>query len=350
MLEHRRGSLLALGAAGLFGLSAPAAKVLIGGIDPWLLAGLLYLGSGIGLAAIMLGRRLLGIRVREASLKAADLPWLAGAIAAGGLVGPVLLMFGLARGVASLAALLLNLEGVFTALIAWIVFREHVHTRIGIGMMAIAAGAFTLALDGGDAMLDRGALFIGGACIAWAVDNNLTRAVSSADPLQIAALKGLVAGAVNVIGALVLGAPRPSASALAGAGIVGLLSYGTSLVLFVLALRALGTGRTGAYFSTAPFIGATAAVLVLREPVTVPLVIGGLLMAIGVWFHLSENHEHEHVHEPLDHEHAHRHNEHHQHAHPPEMIVTEPHTHPHVHAAVRHRHAHYPDLHHRHDH
>lgn len=350
MRRLHRGSSLALTAAALFGLSAPAAKILLGGVDPWLLAGFLYLGSGIGLTSVFVGRRLLGMRVREASLRSADLPWLAGAIVAGGVLGPVLLMFGLAGGRASEAALLLNLEGVFTALFAWIVVREHVHRRIVVGMIAITAGALTLTLGSTGTMeLDWSALLIAGACVAWAVDNNLTRAVSAADPLQIATLKGAVAGTVNVLAALVLGASWPSAMT-TGAGVVGLLGYGTSLILFVLALRHLGTARTGAYFSTAPFIGAGAAVVALREPVTIPLVVGGILMAIGVWLHLSEQHEHGHAHAPLPHEHAHRHDEHHQHDHPPGAVVTEPHAHPHVHAPLRHGHPHYPDLHHRHDH
>lgn len=351
MRPLHRGSSLALAAAALFGLSAPAAKVLLGAVDPWLLAGFLYLGSGIGLTAVFVGRRLLGMRVREASLRSADLPWLAGAIAAGGVVGPVLLMFGLAGGRASEAALLLNLEGVFTALFAWIVVREHVHRRIVVGMVAITAGAFTLTLGSTGAMaLDWSALLIAGACVAWAVDNNLTRAVSASNPLQIAALKGAIAGTVNVLAALALGASWPPAMTTVGAGVVGLLGYGTSLTLFVLALRQLGTARTGAYFSTAPFIGAVAAVAVLREPVTVPLVVGGILMAIGVWLHLSEQHEHEHPHASVTHEHAHRHDEHHQHDHPLGAAVIEPHTHPHIHAPLRHGHPHYPDLHHRHDH
>ena len=174
--------------------------------------------------------------------------------------------------------------------------------------------------------------------------------MSAADPLQIAALKGAAAGTVNVVAALVLGASWPSAMTTVVAAVVGLLGYGTSLTLFVLALRQLGTARTGAYFCTAPFIGALAAVVVLREPVTVPLVVGGMLMAIGVWLHLSERHEHEHGHALLPHEHAHRHDEHHQHDHPPGVVVAEPHTHPHFHAQPRHGHPHFPDLHHRHDH
>jgi drug/metabolite transporter (DMT)-like permease len=347
----RLGSSLALGAALLFGLSAPAAKLLVGGVDPWLLAGLLYLGSGIGLALVRLAQRALGAPRHEAALAATDLPWLLGATVAGGIVGPVLLMFGLARGFASQSALLLNLEGVLTALIAWMVFREHFHTRIVVGMAAITTGAVALAWDGAAGVaLDWSAVLVASACLAWAVDNNLTRIVSAADPLHIAALKGLVAGAVNVLIALGRGAAWPPTELVLGAAVVGLLGYGTSLVLFVLALRHLGTSRTGAYFATAPFIGGVVAVGVLGEPLTLPLVLAAALMGAGVWLHLTERHEHEHGHEALEHEHAHRHDAHHQHDHPAGMAVTEPHTHRHVHAPLRHRHPHYPDVHHRHQH
>lgn len=342
---------LALIAAALFGLSAPAAKLLVGTVDAWLLAGLLYLGSGVGLALFRVAQRVAGAAPREATLARRDVPWLAGAVVSGGVVGPVLLMSALARGPASESALLLNLEGVFTALLAALVFREHVPARIVVGMLAITAGAATLAWrTTGGVWLDTPALLVTAACVAWAVDNNLTRAVSATDPLTVAALKGAAAGTVNVVIALVQGTTWPPASVALAAGAVGFLGYGTSLVLFVRALRHLGASRTGAYFSTAPFIGAVAAVAVLREPLTLALAVAAALMAAGVWLHLTEAHEHEHVHELLTHDHAHRHDEHHQHDHLPGTPTTEPHTHVHTHTALRHHHPHYPDLHHRHGH
>lgn len=342
---------LALLAALLFGLSAPAAKLLVGAVDPWLLAGLLYLGSGAGLGAYHGVARRLDRGPRETPLTAADLPWLAGAIGAGGVAGPVLLMLGLARGAAAQASLLLNLEGLFTALLAWLVFREHVGARIAIGMAAITAGAFCLAWPrSGSLGIDRAALLVAGACLAWAIDNNVTRRVSSGDPVQIAALKGGVAGTINVLVALALGAEWPPPAVAVGAALVGLGGYGTSLVLFVLALRHLGAARTGAYFSTAPFVGALGAVLALGEPLTWPLGVAGGLMALGVWLHLTERHEHEHTHEALAHEHRHRHDAHHAHEHPGGPAPAEPHSHWHVHSPLQHRHPHYPDLHHRHPH
>jgi drug/metabolite transporter (DMT)-like permease len=259
-------------------------------------------------------------------------------------------MMGLARTTASSGSLLLNLEGLATMAIAWIVFRENVDRRLLIGAFAILAGAAVLSWQGGPAGVGPGALAIAGACLAWGVDNNLTRKLSSADPLQITAIKGLVAGAVNLGLALARGAILPSVAATAGAGLVGLFGYGVSLVLFVLALRRLGTARTGAYFSTAPFLGAGLAIVLLREPVSPAIVAAAVLMTVGVWLHLTERHDHEHQHEALDHEHRHVHDEHHQHAHAPGDPPGEPHTHRHHHEPMRHTHPHYPDLHHRHGH
>jgi len=338
-------------AAALFGLSAPAAKLLLGEIDPWLLAGLLYLGSGLGLAVVAVARRVAGGAQRDASLTWSDVPPLAGAIVTGGIVGPVLLMFALARGGASDTALVLNLEGVFTVLLAALLFREHVPARIAVGMLAITAGAATLAWrPSGGFALDTPVWLAVGACLAWAIDNNLTRVVSATDPIKVAGLKGAVAGTVNVAIALGQGATPPAVTLVLAAVIVGFLGYGASLALFVRALRELGTSRTAAYFATAPFIGAVAGLAVLREPLTPALTAGAALMAVGVWLHVTERHEHAHLHDRLTHEHAHRHDEHHRHDHPAGLPLVEPHTHRHTHAEIAHQHPHYPDIHHRHHH
>jgi drug/metabolite transporter (DMT)-like permease len=339
------GIAYALLSAALFGVSTPFAKMLLGEVSPWLLAGLLYLGSGLGLAVV----RLIW-RSKEAGLSRKDLPWLAAAVMSGGIVGPVLLLFGLARSSASEAALLLNLESVLTLVMAWVIFKENVDRRLMIGAVSIVAGAIVLSWpDDASLGLSWGPLLIAGACLAWAIDNNLTRRVSAADPMQIAMVKGLVAGLANVAVALALGASFPAATTLGGAGVLGFFSYGVSLTLFVLALRHLGTARTGAYYSLAPFIGAGAAILLLGEPVTATFLAGGALMAIGLWLHLTEHHLHEHSHEPMEHEHVHVHDEHHQHSHAPHTPA-EPHVHVHRHARLIHRHPHYPDLHHRHTH
>ena len=345
------GAALALAAAALFGASAPVAKVLLERIDPWLLAGLLYLGSGIGLLLFRTVRRALSPAPAEAPLAGSDWGWLAGAILAGGVIAPVLLMVGLARTPASSASLLLNLEGVLTALAAWIVFRENAGRRVVLGMAAIAAGAVLLSWQGGATLGDAlGPLLIAGACLGWAVDNNLTRKLSLADPVEIAMLKGLAAGAVNLGLALIQGAAPPAMGVAALAGVVGLFGYGVSLVLFVLALRHVGTARTGAYFSVAPFVGAALAVAALGEPVGPRFVVAGLLMAAGVWLHLTERHAHVHAHPYLAHAHRHVHDAHHRHAHKPGDPPGEPHSHWHEHQPMRHSHPHYPDAHHRHEH
>jgi len=342
---------LALLSAALFGASTPAAKYLLGGLSPWLLAGVLYLGSGCGLATVLLARRTLGANADETPLRAPDLPWLAGAVLFGGALGPVLLMAGLARTAASTAALLLNLEGLATMAIAWVVFRENVDRRLLLGALAILAGAMLLSWNGGAlGGLQLGALLIAGACLAWGIDNNLTRKISGADPMQIAAIKGVAAGSTNVAIGLLLGSHLPALGAIGEAAVVGLFGYGVSLMCFILALRHLGTARTGAYFSTAPFVGAVLSVAMFGDHITVWLALAAALMALGVWLHLTETHSHEHAHEALEHEHAHVHDEHHQHAHGPGDPAGEPHAHWHRHRPLVHAHPHNPDLHHRHDH
>jgi len=259
-------------------------------------------------------------------------------------------MLGLAITPASSGALLLNLEGLATMAIAWVVFHENVDRRLLVGAFAILSGALLLSWRGGHGGIDLGALAIAGACMAWGIDNNLTRKLSSSDPVQIALIKGLVAGGVNFTLAMVLGARLPPLPALVGAATVGFFGYGVSLVFFVLGLRHLGTARTGAYFSTAPFVGALLAVLMLGEPLTVRLLIAGVLMAIGLYMHLTEAHAHEHTHSAMDHEHRHAHDAHHQHAHGPDDLPGEVHSHWHHHAPLTHKHPHYPDMHHRHGH
>jgi drug/metabolite transporter (DMT)-like permease len=339
----------ALSAAALFGASTPFAKLLTGEIPAVLLAGLLYLGSGLGLTVVRL------IRDRSwkpSGLTSAEWPWLLGAILFGGVLGPVALLFGLTYTTGSAASLLLNLEAVLTALIAWVVFRENAGRRIVLGMAAIVAGGVVLSLPGGETGWTGwiGPLLVTAACFCWAIDNNLTRRVSASDALFIAAGKGLIAGAINSVLALSLGAMLPDAVLMLATLGIGLLGYGVSLVLFVLALRGLGTARTGAYFSIAPFVGAAVALALLGESTSPAFWIAAGLMAFGVWLHLTEHHEHEHVHEPLTHAHGHSHDEHHQHPHDFEWDGSEPHDHLHRHAAITHKHPHFPDIHHRHPH
>jgi drug/metabolite transporter (DMT)-like permease len=345
--------LYALVAAGLFGLSTPAAKVLVGSTHPVVLAGLLYCGAGIGVALLrklpwtMFGSS----NAPEAALSRADLPWLAGAVVAGGVLGPILLLIGLARTGASTASLLLTLEGVATALMAWFIFHESFDRRIAIGMLCLAAGALVLSWSEAPTLESIvGPLAIIGACVAWGLDNNLTRKISLADPLQIVTLKGTIAGPINLLLGVAAGGGLPDLLSGLAASLVGFLCYGVSLASFVLALRHLGTARTAAYFSTAPFFGAVAAVIALHESVTYQLLAAGALMAVGVWLHVTEQHDHEHTHDRQEHTHAHVHDETHHHGHGSNDPAGEPHTHRHAHQRLKHSHPHMPDMHHQHRH
>ncbi|MGE3347753.1 MAG: EamA family transporter [Ramlibacter sp.] len=344
----------ALLAALLFGASTPLAKLLLIDIGPWMLAALLYLGSGLGLA---LYRR--GAQVQPVNLQSGEARWLAAAVASGGVVGPVLLMWGLSAMPATNASLLLNLESVLTVLLAWGVFGENLGRRIAIGMVAIVTGGLVLAWPSTDAgrLLHWDAVWptmaVTGACLAWAIDNNLTRKVALADASFIAMVKGLAAGTTNLGLALALGVAWPGLGTAAAAGLLGLLGYGASLVLFVAALRHLGAARTGAYFGVAPFLGAALAIALLGEPISWPLVVSAVLMGSGVWLHVTENHAHLHRHDSVTHAHEHSHaedDEHHRHSHDANAPEGLRHTHAHHHEPLEHQHPHFPDAHHRHRH
>lgn len=346
-----RSAAPALGAALLFGASTPLAKLLGTDLPPLLLAGLLYLGSGLGLGLLLALRRIYG-GAAAASLRipGADRPWLAAAVLFGGVLGPALLMVGLQHADGASASLLLNLEGVLTACIAWVVFKENADRQIVLGMLAIVAGGVLLAWQPGGEWATPGGLLIACACLCWAIDNNLTRRVATNDAMLIAALKGLVAGICNVMLALTV-QPSPIAlTAVAASLLLGFLGYGVSLSLFVISLRTLGTARTGAYFSVGPFFGVALSLAIWPEAPGMLFWVAAFLMALGVWLHVRERHAHEHIHEPMEHAHPHRHDEHHQHAHAFAWDGREPHVHPHRHEELTHRHPHYPDAHHRHPH
>jgi len=349
-----RSAAPALSAALLFGASTPLAKLLVGDVQPLLLAGLLYLGSGLGLGALLMLRRLKQRTGEQPAtslrIPGKELPWLFGAILFGGMLGPALLMLGLTHASGASASLLLNVEGVLTAVIAWLVFKENADRQIVLGMVAIVAGGLLLSWQPGGATFSPGALLIVGACLCWAVDNNLTRKVSTHDAMLVACLKGLLAGACNTVLALGHGAALPALPAMGYSLLVGFFGYGLSLTLFVVGLRTLGTARTGAYFSVAPLFGVIIS-LALWPGLPGPFFWGAaVLMAVGVWLHVPELHEHEHTHLALMHAHSHRHDAHHRHEHAFAWDGTEPHTHPHRHEVLTHRHPHYPDIHHRHAH
>jgi drug/metabolite transporter (DMT)-like permease len=260
-------------------------------------------------------------------------------------------MFGLTATPAAVASLLLNLEGVFTALLAWVFFQEQYDRRIVLGLAAITAGAVLLAGTGTWAWSSFwGPLAVAGACLAWSLDNNLSRKVALGDPVWIAMVKGLAAGGTNLAIASWQYGIFPDITTALLAGLLGFLSYGASLVLFLKALRYLGAARTGAYFSVAPFVGVLVSVILFREEISFQFLAAACFMAWGIWLHFTEHHEHGHAHEPVQHEHTHLHGLHHHHPHADAWTACAPHCHWHVHFPLSHRHEHFPDTNHRHRH
>lgn len=339
----------ALLAAILFGSSTPFAKQLIGDTSPLLLAGLLYMGSGIGLTFL---RVLRDKGWSSSGLLVGDWLWYLGVISFGGIIAPALLMIGLVNIGAASASLLLNFEAVMTAMLAWIVFKENADRRIIFGMLLIVSGGVILSWPNASATSGNllGAFAIIAACLCWAIDNNLSKKISGADPLFIAGMKGIVAGTVNISLALLIRFEIPEWHIVGLVLSLGFICYGISLVCFLLALRGLGTARTGAYFSTAPFIGVAIAIIFFHESTTLLFWISALLMGAGVWIHLTEWHEHEHTHEFQHHDHQHTHDLHHQHTHLFPWENKDSHSHPHDHQPTSHSHHHYPDNDHTHKH
>ena len=345
---RRRGALLGLAAAASFGVSAPLAKWLLSSFQPQLLAGLLYLGAAAGLWL----HRLFCPSTQEARLVRADLPWLFGVVVLGGVLGPLLMLLGLARVSAWAGSLLLNLEAPFTMLIAVAVFREHLGRRALAAATLILAGALVLKLPGAEVAADTlGVLLLAAACVCWGLDNNLTQKLTLRDPFAIVRVKTLAAGLFKPGLALaMLSGPLPSGAAVLAALLLGSVSYGLSVVLDAYALRAIGAAREAAYFATAPFLGAVLSWLLFRQPLGVWDALALFVMGLGVVLMLRERHGHSHTHEEVEHEHLHEHDAHHQHVHGPGDPFGELHSHRHEHRPLEHDHPHLSDLHHRHDH
>ncbi|MBZ4329678.1 EamA family transporter [Corallococcus coralloides] len=353
MSPRVKGAVLGLSAAALFGVSAPVAKLLLPSSTPLVLASLLYLGGGLGMACLEALRRLrpVGAPSREARLGRNDGAPLLGVILCGGVLGPVLMLMGLQRLSGVAASLLLNLEGPFTILLALLVFGEHLGRAGAFAAGFIMAGAAVLGFQQGELHGDvLGVLALAGACLAWAVDNNLTQRLSLKDPLALVRIKALGSGTCTLVLAWLTGQPFPSLHILSAALLLGFASYGLSIVLDAYALRLLGAAREAAYFATAPFVGALVAVPLLGERMQPLDLLAGALMGAGVFLLLRERHGHVHTHAALEHEHLHTHGTHHQHSHPPGVDVTEPHSHPHRHVPLTHDHPHVSDQHHRHKH
>ena len=340
-----QGAAAGLAAALLFGVSTPVAKLLLPQSGPFLVAGLLYLGSGVGLIALEPFRA----RHREAPLARAEAIPLLGVVTAGGMVAPVLLMVGLGRLPGASASLLLNLEAPFTIALAVVAFGESLEAAEVAGATAVVIGAAALTVQGTlSGVHVVGALCVAGACLAWALDNNLSQRLSVRDPVALTRLKSLVAGTANVGLAYAMGERLSRGTTLAGALATGFLGYGVSIVLHLRAMRRLGAARQAALFATAPFAGALAAVPLLEERLSPRALLAAIVMALGVVLMVRARHSHQHEHAPLRHEHAHEHDEHHQHTHEEQVLGR--HSHLHEHAALTHEHPHLPDAHHRHRH
>ncbi len=347
-------SALVFAAAALFSASAPLAKILLGTFDPIMLAGFLYIGSGLGACLVLLAKRLIKKgHAAEAGITRMDVPWLGGAVVAGGIIAPILMMLGLAATPASTASILLNFEGVATVLLAALIFKEAVGKRIGIAIGLITLAAILFSWTGGHWGVSPAALAILGACFFWGLDNNFTRRISARDPLIIVAIKGLGAGSFSLLLALLLGRPFPFATSLPLALVLGAMSYGLSIELFILGLRTLGAARTATLYGVAPFLGAILSFILLHETPSFLFWIALPLMLAGAWLMVSERHRHVHTHPIIEHAHKHTHDDlHHDHLHAPGDEV-EPgisHSHPHAHEELTHEHEHTPDLHHWHAH
>jgi drug/metabolite transporter (DMT)-like permease len=346
---HYRAIIWALLASLFFAASAPLAKILLAEVEPVMLAALLYLGCGIGLLLFKVTVH----RIKpagEAHLARADMPWLIGAILAGGVAAPIVLLYGLRYTSAATASLLLNFEGVATSVIAAIMFREALGKRVWTAVILVTLGSIILSWDRtGTLSLSAGALGVAAACTLWGLDNNLTRQISAKDPVTITIIKGIGAGLVSLCMALVLGNHLPSIRHIGMAIVLGFFAYGLSIVFFITAMRHLGAARTSAYFGTAPFIGAMLSFVLLREIPDVSFMCAVPIMAAGAILLLIEKHEHPHTHEEIEHEHGHDHDDEH-HSHDHETMANGFHSYRHRHCSITHTHPHTPDIHHRHEH
>jgi drug/metabolite transporter (DMT)-like permease len=344
-----KGLQSAILSAFLFGISPVACKGFVGQMSPALLAGLLYLGSGLGLTAVLF-RQQLAVGKIVAGLSRRQWGNLLGAIIAGGVVAPLFLAYGILYGTASEVSLLLNFEAVATTLLAWLIFHEHVGARVWIGKVFIIGASLLVVLSGsGEVQLSVPGFSILAACCLWGLDNNLTRELESLPPTFLACMKGWCAGLFNILVAMVLFQGHATSFQVSGALVIGALSYGTSLVLFIQALREIGSARTSTWFACGPFIGALLAIVLLGERPPAEFWLAAIIMLSGMFLLYGEKHGHSHSHVRMAHSHPHEHDEHHRHQHLPEDLAGD-HDHFHVHERLEHMHSHWPDIHHRHSH
>jgi drug/metabolite transporter (DMT)-like permease len=340
-----RGALLAVTAAILFGISTPFVQRFGSGVGAFATAALLYIGAAA--AGALLRQRV----EHEARVLSGDFPRLLAMAGAGAVIGPVALVWGLQRTSATSASLMLTLEAVFTAVLAWRMYHETMDRRVWTAMLLLVAGGALLILNQGrdSGAAAWGLLAVLLATAAWGLDNTLSRGLAERDPGQVVLGKAVLGAAATSMLAVGFGEPLPTLGAALGLLAVGAIGYGVSLRFYLLAQRAFGAARTGSVFAFAPFIGAASAVALGDQSVSWLMAVGATLMLAGVVLHLAESHGHEHEHESTEHEHAHRHDDgHHDHVHDPMPITA--HSHRHRHDPLRHVHPHVPDAHHAHRH
>ena len=341
---------LALAAALMFGASVPLSKLLFSSAEPIMVAGLLYLGMGLGMLPVKAYMTMFGKpSQKEEPLARSDMPWVFGTVLFGGILAPVVMMISLDHTPGSTASLLLNFEGVATGLIALFIFKEAIGKRVWMAIALITVGCSVLSLrEGGGWGISLGAIGIMATCVLWAIDNNITRRISGKDQYMIVVIKGLGAGTFTFVLATLVGVKLPSIGVMLLAMLLGFVSYGVSMAMIVVAMRHLGAARTAAFFGVGPFAGALLSFVLLREHAEMFFWMALAPMAVGVFLLLSETHSHEHTHAVLRHSHKHRHDEHHKHKH--RGRTPREHTHMHEHELMSHSHQHAPDLHHRHEH
>jgi drug/metabolite transporter (DMT)-like permease len=348
----RKPLLYAIISAVLFGLSAPLSKLLLGDISATALAGLLYLGAfaGLTLYSVVTHQKSATAESNANKLEKKDWPWLLGATAAGGIVAPISLLIGLNLVSGFAGSLLLNMEGLCTALIAVAVFKENSGRNLWLALICMTAAGVFLSWDSTQSHFNiAGPLLILLATFCWGIDNNLTRHISEKNPVQITTVKGLIAGAVSLSLALILNQKIPWSISIFYALLLGAFSVGISLVFFIKALKGLGASRTGTFFSMGPFVGALASLVIFKNWTEWIILPAFIFMAAGMWFIFNERHAHTHLHPNVTHSHAHKHDDlHHTHEHQPPVKGT--HTHEHIHPPLSHTHVHWPDTHHRHAH
>ncbi|MBP6629755.1 MAG: EamA family transporter [Kofleriaceae bacterium] len=340
----RAGVVLAAIAAVAFGLTTPIVAWAGQGLGPLATASLLYLGAAVAAAVLRIVRG-----HAEAPLRRADLGRVVAVALVGGALAPTLLAWGLQRAGATVGSLLLNLEAVFTVLLAWVWFREPIGPRVALALLAMLGGGAALTAEawGATRWGLAGILAVAGATAAWAVDNTLTRPLAERDPLEVVASKGGLGALVTAITAVLAGEAWPSPTAATVLLLCGATGYGLSLRLYLLAQRRIGAGRTGSVFALAPFIGAAVATALGNRTGGEWTAVAAVLFALGVYLHLTERHAHPHQHPALAHDHLHRHlDPHHAHTHDPPFVGE--HAHPHQHDALAHDHEHAPDVHHDH--